>query len=136
MDPLDANSFAANTCRHRTRAGRRCRLPVLPNSVLCFRDTPLPNSQNDTSDLSRDLFGELSAGQLPDLKSAEHVNECLSKIVVLLAQGRISPRRAGVLTFSCSHLLRTVSAMQREGQEPQIIIDMERPEYPPEREPS
>ena len=78
-----------------------------------------------------DLLGELPAGQLPDLKSAEHVNECLSKIVVLLVQGRISPRRAGVLTFRCSQLLRSVSAMQRQGTEPEIIIDMDRPAREP-----
>src|SRR5215472_16525697 len=132
MDPVDSKSFPANTCGHRTRTGKRCRLPVLPNSVLCFRHTALPVSHNDTSDLSRDLFGELPVGQLPDLKGAEQVNECLSKTVVLLAQGRISPRRAAVLTFSCSQLLRSVSAMQRLGAEPEIILNMR----PPERDPA
>src|SRR5262249_29670961 len=121
-----------NTCRHRTQTGRRCRLAALPNSVLCSRRTPLPDSHNDTSDLSRDLLGELPAGQLRDLKSPEHVNECLSKILVLLAHGHISPRPAGVLTFSCSQLLRSVSAMQREeDNEPRFIVDMRLPERDP-----
>jgi hypothetical protein len=133
MNHEDAKSFPTNKCRHRTRSGRYCRLPALPNSVLCFRHSPLPDSRTDTSDLSAELFGDLSAGQLPDLKSAEQVNQCLSKTVVLLAQGRVSPRRAAVLTFTCSQLLRSGTAMHwEEDNLPSIILNMQQPELHPE----
>ena len=129
MNPEKAKSLPDNTCRHRTKTGRRCRLPVLPNSALCFRHSPLPGSREDNDDLSLELFGELPVGTPPDLTNAKQVNDCLSKAVVLLARGRISPRRAAVLTFSCSQLLRSVAAMQREEDNlPQVIVDMRRPD--------
>ena len=125
----NAKSLPDNTCRHRTKTGRRCRLPVLPNSALCFRHSPLPGSREDKDDLSAELFGELPVGTPPDLTNAKQVNDCLSKAIVLLARGRISPRRAAVLTFSCSQLLRSVAAMQREEDNlPRVTVNIQQPD--------
>lgn len=48
----------------------------------------------------------------------------LSRIVLFLAQGRISPRRAAVMTFEGSLLVRCVTAMDRA---PNFIFDLPRP---------
>jgi hypothetical protein len=106
-----------------------CPIPCSASATLLC---PTPAPTHPTY-LSAELFGDLSAGQLPDLKSAEQVNQCLSKTVVLLAQGRVSPRRAAVLTFTCSQLLRSGTAMHREEDNlPSIILNMQQPELHPE----
>jgi hypothetical protein len=48
--------------------------------------------------------------------SASDINKFLSKILILLSQDRISPRRASILAYTCSLLLRTLPAIEREHQ--------------------
>ncbi|MGB6429072.1 MAG: hypothetical protein WBF06_00690 [Candidatus Acidiferrales bacterium] len=49
-----------------------------------------------------------------EFTSASDVNQFLSKLVHLLAQDRISPRRGAVLIYGCNLLLHTLRAIERE----------------------
>lgn len=116
----------ANRCTFRFPNGSRCRLSVLDTSArLCFGHAKLQLEQRDMADLSADLLG----GQPAEFKTPEQINDLLSKVVLLLAQSRISPRRAAVITYACSLLLRSVVVMDRQSSEdgPRIIFDLPRP---------
>jgi hypothetical protein len=118
-----------NRCTFRFPNGKRCKLLILDShSRLCFHHAKLQLDQRDLADLSADLLGDQPA----EFKTPEQINDLLSRVVVLLAQGRISPRRAAVLTFAGSLLLRSVVVMDRrsseEGQPPTIIWDLPRPD--------
>jgi hypothetical protein len=111
-----ANSDAkdANRCSFRFPNGSRCRLSVLDTSThLCFNHAKLQLQQRDLANLLDELFPGLPGNELPDLTQASQLNLLLSRIVVLLAEGRISPRRAAVMTFASSLLLRSVVVMDR-----------------------
>jgi hypothetical protein len=49
-----------------------------------------------------------------DLKTAEGINAFLAKLLVNLAEDRISPRRAAVMAYTCNLLLRTLPAIEYE----------------------
>ena len=61
--------------------------------------------------------------------TTDDITAILSNIVVLVAKGRLSPRRAAVLTDALSLMLRSVVVMDRitESTPPQIIWDAPRP---------
>jgi hypothetical protein len=106
----------AARCRRRSRANGRCRLPVQdPATGLCFKHAAqLPSatlSAPDRADLSADLFGEV----IPSFKSAEEINATLAHVVVLVAQGRISSRRAAVMTYALSLILRGVLVIDKKA---------------------
>jgi len=106
----------AARCRRRTRANGRCRLPVQdPATGLCFKHTaPLPGARfpaPDRADLSAELFGEV----VPAFKSAEEINATLARVVVLVAQGRLSSRRAAVITYALGFILRGVLVIDKKA---------------------
>jgi len=106
----------AARCRRRTRANGRCRLPVQdPATGLCFKhaapETSAANSAAVRADLSADLFGEVA----PTFQSAEEINATLAHLVVLVAQGRISSRRAAVITYALSLILRGVLVIDKKA---------------------
>ncbi len=106
------STSTASPCRHVTRTGRRCRLPILdPRSGLCFRHSALQQKQFD--DGAADLSAAFS-GLLSDFKSASQINDFLSRLLVLLVEGRISPRHAGVMAYINSLQLRTLPAIDKE----------------------
>ncbi len=111
MKPKRTDSDPFSRCRHTYVNGRRCRLP-LPDrdSVFCTRHANLPQKQTDTEDTA-----SLVAG-LTEFTSAEPVNEFLSRLLLLLGQNRISPRRAAVLAYIANQILRTIAAMDREDE--------------------
>jgi len=95
-------------CSHLTAEGRRCRLAVLDTrSNLCFRHSALiaaasQPSQNDSEDLSAELLPELS-----EFNSGVDINKFLARLLVLVTKGRISPRRAAVLSYITNQLLHS-----------------------------
>ena len=114
MKPAIANSkpsLVSPQCRHTYANGRRCRLPP-PNqdAVFCLRHAKLPENQIDSEDTAN-----LTAG-LTEFTSAEPVNEFLSRLLLLLGQNRVSPRRAAVLAYIANQFLRTIAAMDREDE--------------------
>lgn len=121
--PANAPRGAAR-CRRRSRASGRCRLPVQdPATGLCSRHAALAaraaHSAPDRADLSSDLFGEA----VPTFKSAEEINAALAHLVVLVAQGRISSRRAAVITYALSLILRGVLVIDKKAADAPIQIE-------------
>ena len=106
--PLDAT--APPRCLHYYPNGGRCRLrPV--HSGSCSRHfletrltkaaaIPLPQTIDDSTDLSSDLLPELS-----ESSSVIDIRQFLARLLVQLTKGRVSPRRAWVLTCISNQLL-------------------------------
>ncbi len=122
----------AARCAHRTPAGRRCRLRVVDApSGLCFRHPQLRHQHLEVADLAPDLVGELL-----EFTSAAQINQVLSRLLILLPQNRISPRRAAVIAYISNLLLRTLPAIDQElhpepdqdTADPVIICDVPRPD--------
>ena len=121
--PCSINDSAR--CQHRTVTGRRCRLAVVhPSSGLCFRHAFLRSKLGEEADLRAAL-----AGDLPDFTSAEQINAFLSKLLLLLSENRVSPRRAAVIAYVGSLLLRSLPLVQWErsggpdSDSPKVIVD-------------
>jgi len=111
-------------CQHRFRNGKRCRLPGSPSrSGLCLQHFRL-QSPSDFEDLFADLLPEPS-----EFSSCGDIRQFLARLLILVTKGRISPRRASVLTFISCQLLHSHRAIQKEldTQPQQIIFDLPRP---------
>jgi hypothetical protein len=124
------HSIAPNRCSHETPGGRRCRLKAANSaSGLCHRHATNPSS----SPASDDLSSSFPAG-LDEFMSAVQINSFLAQLALLLVQDRISPRRAAVLAYIQSLLLRTLPAVQieldPEPDEPErrILFNLPRPD--------
>ena len=116
-------------CQHRTLRGR-CRQPATdPTATLCF-------DHARAAIQARDDFAALpSLVRKPDdFQSAEDLNQSLAALHNLLAEGRISPRRAAVIAYVDSLILRSITAMQLEEQRApaQLIFDLPRPNRQPQ----
>ena len=106
------NNKDLSRCRHISPSGRRCRLSVCSQSrFYCRNHAHLQPPAGAVIDLS----AELTAG-LKKLTSASDINKFISKLLTLIAQDRISPRRASVLIYACNLLLRTLPAIELEHQ--------------------
>jgi hypothetical protein len=115
-------------CRARRRDRKQCRLFAQdPSTNLCARHATYsepPDELQDTTDLSKQLLVVNQGGYC----STESVNAILSNVVELLAKGRISPRRASVITFALSLMLRSVIVQDRQIANPQINWGSSRPD--------
>ena len=121
-------------CRARRRDRKQCRLYAQdPATGLCARHVvyaeSVPDELQDTTDLSKQLLVVNEGGYC----TADPINAILSNVVELLAKGRISPRRASVITFALSLMLRSVIVQERQAanEHPQIIFDAPRPNRDP-----
>ncbi len=98
-------------CPHRTFTGRRCRLNAADHrSGLCGKHLLARDQHIEAADLTLSLTGELAR-----FSDSYKVNEFLSRLLLLLAQGRISPPQAGVMAYISSLHLRTLDAIDREN---------------------
>jgi hypothetical protein len=117
-------------CRARRRDRKQCRLYAQdPATGLCARHTAYaetPAGLQDTTDLSKQLLVVNQGGYC----TADSINAILSNVVELLAKGRISPRRASVITFALSLMLRSVVVQDRQAANPPSRIDWS---LPPQR---
>jgi hypothetical protein len=121
-------SFINNSarCTHLFPNGRRCRLYATNiNPNFCPAHAPLPANQYDSAEIASTLTANLD-----DFTSAAQINDFLARLLLLLAQDKISTRRAAVLAYITNQLLRTLPAIAKEeNAEPtQIIFDMPGPE--------
>ena len=97
-------------CHHLFPNGRRCRLhPTTANPNFCPAHAPLPANQPDAAEIASTLTLNLN-----DFTSASQINDFLSRLLLLLAQDKISTRRAAVLAYITNQLLRTLPAIDRE----------------------
>ena len=104
MKPKTANaSVPSIRCAHRTAGGRQCRLPVSdPRSGLC------PQHRAEQQQIeAADHYLHLTT-KFQYFQTAQGINFSLGNLYQLLAQNRISPRRAAVLAYINSLLLRTL----------------------------
>jgi len=107
--PAADPSPAGSRCQHRYGNGTQCRLRVSDSpSGLCSRHfrqkitAVLSSLPNDSADLSSDLLPELS-----QCSSVVDLRKFLSRLLVLVTQGRVSPRRASVLSYITHQLLHS-----------------------------
>jgi len=129
MTPQFAKSSSINNsarCNYRFPNGMRCRLIGFGSQPFCPRHTqpaapPQPNPAEIASTLTADL---------DDFTSAAQINDFLSRLLLLLAQDKISTRRAAVLAYITNQLLRTLPAIAKEANSEgtTIIFDMPGPE--------
>ena len=130
--PANASvNTSANTnksrCQFRFANRKRCRMSTRNYDNFCP-----PHAKAHQIDATAT---ELTAN-LDKFKSVAELHDFLSRLLLLLAQNKISPRRAAVLAYITNQLLRTINEMQsqadaaKKNQPVQIIIDVERPGAP------
>jgi hypothetical protein len=109
-----------NQCCHLSPTGRRCRAArSSPNSCLCPRHRTMEQTAR-SADLSPDLAARLTDIR-ESLQSVEGVRDSLAELYVLLAQNRVSARRAAVLAHISSLLLRLLPDEEdAAAQKPEI----------------
>ena len=115
MNAKSAKSSRINDssrCTQRFANGKRCRISAQPDSTFCPSHAKLSANRRQAADLSATLTGGLD-----EFTSPAAINDFLSRLLLLLAQNRISPRRAAVLAYITNQLLRTLSAMEKEAED-------------------
>ena len=102
------SDFIPERCQHRTRTGRQCRSLVADaNSSFCVAHAA--SEPGDSEDFVVALTERASRFQ-----NAQGINYSLAALYTLLAQGRISPRRASVLAYISSLLIRSLTAIDND----------------------
>ncbi len=129
QSPSEGAKGAAH-CAHRTPSGRRCRLPISDfDTGLCLNHALRHKKDRDLADLASALTGKSE-----EFQTAAGINRSLSELYTLLAQNRISPRRAAVLAYISNLLLRTLPAIEKENDpdadDVRIVWDIPRPNRP------
>jgi hypothetical protein len=103
-----SSTVSAARCQHRTAAGRQCRsLASDSSSELCPHHAVAEKAVN---------FREALTRQAAEFQNAQGVNHSLAALYDLLAEGRISARRASVLAHISSLLLRTLPAIDYDNE--------------------
>ena len=98
-------------CQHRTLKGR-CRQPATDSAgTLCFHHARAQRQAKDDFTLLEPLVRKTE-----DLQTVEGVSEDLAALHNLLAQGRVSPRRASVIAYIDSLLLRTFVELKEQDK--------------------
>ena len=118
-------------CTYRFANGKRCRLSGSNiDSAFCPSHASLPENQREPADTAAFLTTDLK-----EFRSAIPINDFLARLLLLLAENKISPRRAAVLAYITNQLLRTLppstaNSIPKEdpNQPPEIICDMPGPE--------
>lgn len=106
--PSFINNFTR--CTHHFHNGMRCRLPILDaDSSYCANHARLAENQHEPAATAASLTADLK-----DFRSAIPINDFLARLLLLLAEQKISPRRAAVLAYITNQLLRTLPAIDRE----------------------
>lgn len=107
-------SESRSLCTSITSKGRRCRYPVhIPGSQLCklhSRPRRINPSEPEANPLAG-LSPEISA-----FHSYADISQFLARLLTLLAENRISPRRAAVLSYVANSLLNSLRAAERLSQ--------------------
>src|SRR6266481_574565 len=96
-------TIATPRCQHRSLKGRCRQLADGPAGTLCFDHARAEQQAKNDFSLLAPLVRKCE-----DFQSAEALNETLGALHNLLAEGRISPRRAAVIAYVDSLILRTL----------------------------
>ncbi|HYL63360.1 MAG TPA: hypothetical protein VE077_12140 [Candidatus Methylomirabilis sp.] len=94
-----------------------------PSAGLCSRHAAGVEADPERADLSAALFGHTT----PSFQSVEEINATLAHLVILVAQARISTRRASVITYALSFILRGLQVLDKKAVDDagQIILDID-----------
>jgi hypothetical protein len=105
-----SNSIINNAarCQHRTPTGRQCCSSAQTGSPFCQRHAAIPRHE------SAEDFAVTLLRDARNFQSPQGINHSLGQLYALLAQGCISPRRASVLAYISSLLLRTLPAIDND----------------------
>jgi len=113
MNQQIANSSSINNsvrCAHRFPNGKRCRLFVTAlDANYCSIHLNLPQNPQEPPETALTLTADLK-----EFRSAIPINEFLARLLLLLAENKISPRRAAALAYITNQLLRTLPAIDHE----------------------
>ena len=126
ISPQLATLLSRSSCVHRHPSGKRCRFPVLEDSVFCAHHSQPQYAPPQVADI--DLSSHFGPDPL-NFKSACEVNDFLCAIARLMIENRISARRASVLAYIASLELRTLPAIEHElgvdeyEEVPRLIFD-------------
>ena len=94
-------------CQQRTASGRRCRMAVSDtDSGLCSKHFAERQKELDQADLAPVLIGDVQ-----EFRDAVAINHSLGELYKLQARNKITPRRAAVMAYTASLLLRTLPAI-------------------------
>ena len=103
--------LSRSSCHHHFPSGKRCRFPLLDDSLFCARHSQPQYTPTPVPDV--DLSAHFGS-QPPNFRSASDVNDFLSSLARLMIENRISARRASVLAYIASLELRTLPAIEHE----------------------
>jgi hypothetical protein len=120
VSPSAASEFPR--CQHRMRKGRCRELVSDPASGLCPRHAAAQKKDRDAANLAATLIGDTQ-----EFTSAVAINRSLGELYKLLARDEIAPRRAAVMAYTGSLLLRTLPAIEHElglDAEEHIRVDL------------
>ena len=118
-------------CQYRYQNATRCRLRAADSeSGLCVRHLRqkfaalLPSFPDDTADLTKDLLPKGAK-----FSSAEDLRDYLLRLLILMTEGRISPRHASVLAYISNQLLHSHVVAEKEADDApqQFVFDLPRP---------
>jgi len=96
-------------CAYRTSDGRQCRESASGATGLCPQ-----HRAGKEQELAADHYTHLTT-EFHDFQTAQGVNHSLMNLYQLLAQNRISPRRAAVLSYISSLLLRSLPQIDADN---------------------
>lgn len=108
LPSLSSTDPEPSRCHHRFPNGKRCRLPGSDSQLgLCLRhftlsaaaDLSRKHAHDDSQDFSAELLGPPS-----ERATTLEVKQFLSRLLLLVTSGRISPRRAAVLVYITNQL--------------------------------
>ena len=123
--PQSSPPPAVPRCVHISPSGRRCASSAYDlRSSLCFRHNNRRKRAEETD------HSAVLTRNADSFQSREGIRHSLAELYVLVAQDRISPRRAAVLAFISSMMLRIVDAEAKD--EPSVIFDIDRTSPPTE----
>jgi len=100
-------------CCHHTATGRRCRA-TRSSSESCLCPRHRATEQKLLSAESADITPEFTDLE-ESLQTVEGIHTSLSELYILVAQDRISPRRAAVLAYVSSLLLRSLATIEKNA---------------------
>jgi hypothetical protein len=97
-------------CAFRYANRHQCRFPMTPLSApFCQQHSSFRPDDPDSINLAPALLGDLT-----ELNTAVDMQTTLSKLFILLAQNRVTTKKASVLSYIIQQLLRTLPAIYQE----------------------
>jgi hypothetical protein len=117
----------APRCAFRYLNRHQCRYPITPHSApFCEKHSSFRPDDPDSINLAPALLGDLT-----ELTTAVDMQTALSKLFILLAQNRVTTKKASVLTYIIQQLLHTLPAIYQEthgdGDDDHVTIIMDGP---------